>query len=52
MEEEHPAVTNEVKTAMFYGWKYRHCFVVAVAVNFAKALHTITSFCNSPDIYM
>ena len=44
MEEEHPAVTNEVKTAMFFGWKYRHCFGVAVTVNFAEALHTITSF--------
>ena len=35
MEEEHPAVTNEVKTAMFFRWIYRHCFGVAVTVNFA-----------------
>ena len=32
MEEGHPAVTKGMKMATFYGWKYRHYFVVAVTV--------------------
>ena len=32
MGEGHSAVTKVVKTVTFYGWKYRHYFVVAVTV--------------------
>ena len=45
IKEEHPVVTNEVKTATFYGWKYKHCFVVAVTINFAaEVLYTSCTY--------
>ena len=47
MEEGHPAVSKGVKIAMFYGWKYKYYFVVAVTVIVTlillKVLHAIVT---------
>ena len=32
MEEGHSAITKGVKTVKFYGWKYKHYFIVVVTV--------------------
>ena len=41
MEGGHSAVTNGVKMATFYGWKYRHYFVVEEGENNLKAWCTL-----------
>ena len=59
MEEGHPAVMKGVKITMFFGWKYRHYFVVAVTVivtlifmQFSIPAVLVSLFCNLPDICM